>query len=300
MRSLKADVACINRRPPAVFPSELQQQFGMELKTLRDEICHLQDRLHVVQNTVQIPPLSANSSSFSKTAHDRNLKISTWNCRGSQNAFPYLHQLIKDASDIITINEHWLWPFQLCSLQNIHPDYDGLGVSDHRLNEHSELVRGCGGVGIIWKKSPPSLTYILIASVLFVSLSQPSCSSENSCKSSVNIICANLPSSDHSINEFNQYLNDLVSIISSHEFCGPLIILGDLNAHLNAPTNHQGDLLLEAVSNCNLCVAASSCIAKGWVTPFPVVNRKQLWFIYCSARLLVTPSLNATLMTIMI
>ena len=61
-----------------------------------------------------------------------------------QNASPYLHQLIKDGSDIITINEHWLWPYQHCSLQNIHPDYDGLGVSDHRLNEHSELVRGCG------------------------------------------------------------------------------------------------------------------------------------------------------------
>ena len=96
-----------------------------------------------------------------------------------------------------------------------------------------------------------------------VSRSQPSCTSENSCKSSINIIGAYLPSSDHSINEFNQYLNDLVSIISSLESCGPLIILGDLNAHLNAPTNHQGDLLLETVSNCNLCVASSSCIAKG-------------------------------------
>ena len=75
LRSLKADIACINRRPPAVFPSELQQQFGLELKTLRDEICHLQDRLLVVQNLVQIPPLSANSSSFSKNDHDRNLNI---------------------------------------------------------------------------------------------------------------------------------------------------------------------------------------------------------------------------------
>ena len=119
------------------------------------------------------------------------LKISTWNCRGIQNASPYLHQLIKDGSDIITINEHWLWPCQLCSLQNIHPDYDALGVSDHRLNEHSELVRGCGGVGIIWKKSLQVSPITNIHSdricAIRVSLSQPSCSSENSCKSSVKI-----------------------------------------------------------------------------------------------------------------
>jgi len=79
--------------------------------------------------------------------------VSTWNCCGLQNASPYLHELIKDSSDIIAVNEHWLWPCQLSSLNHIHPDFDGYGASDHRLNEHSDLVRGCGGIGIIWRKS---------------------------------------------------------------------------------------------------------------------------------------------------
>ena len=38
-------------------------------------------------------------------------------------------------------------------LQNIHRDYDGFGFSDNRLHENTDLIRGCGGVGIIWKKS---------------------------------------------------------------------------------------------------------------------------------------------------
>ena len=55
-----------------------------------------------------------------------------------------------------------------------------------------------------------------------VSLAQPSSSREQSGHSSVNIICAFLPSSDHHTEEFTEYLNDLVSIISL-ESCAPLI-----------------------------------------------------------------------------
>ena len=40
LRTLKADMADINRRPPVVFPSELQQQFGRELKVIRDEFSY--------------------------------------------------------------------------------------------------------------------------------------------------------------------------------------------------------------------------------------------------------------------
>ena len=35
-------------------------------------------------------------------------------------------ELIEEGSDIIAINEHWLWPYQHPSLPNLHPDFDGL------------------------------------------------------------------------------------------------------------------------------------------------------------------------------
>ena len=34
----------------------------------------------------------------------------------------------------------------------IHPDMKGTAVADSRLSPDSELSRGCGGVGIAWKK----------------------------------------------------------------------------------------------------------------------------------------------------
>ena len=64
-------------------------------------------------------------------------------------ASPYLYQLIEEGSDIIAVSEHWLWPYQLCHLNNIHPDFVGFGFSDNRLYEESPRCRGCDGVGFV-------------------------------------------------------------------------------------------------------------------------------------------------------
>ena len=55
--------------------------------------------------------------------------------------------------DVIALCEHWLWPFDLPKLDQLHPDYTGFGRSDKRLTSESNLTKGCGGVGLIWKKS---------------------------------------------------------------------------------------------------------------------------------------------------
>ena len=80
--------------------------------------------------------------------------ISAWNCRGLSNVIPYL-QTLAEASDMIVIAEHWLWPFELSKLDCIVPGFVGIGCSDARLDEESTHTRGCGGVGVIWKSSLP-------------------------------------------------------------------------------------------------------------------------------------------------
>ncbi len=100
------------------------------------------------------------------TAKSDMLTISSWNCHGLRSAIPYVHHLIADGADIIAVSEHWLWPYQLESLENIHPEYKGYGVSDRRLNAESNFTRGCGGTGFIWNTSiykfSLSPTYCLI------------------------------------------------------------------------------------------------------------------------------------------
>ena len=174
--------------------------------------------------------------------------VTTWNCRG------------------------------LSSLNGIHPDFDGYGVSDSRLNEHSELVCGGGGVGLMWRKSLHATPLTNLGSDRICAIQLSLTSSLQ--RTSMHIICAYLPSSDHTFEEYRKYVGDLVSIISTLEPYGPLILVGDLNAHLNAPTNKQGDLVLEAIRNCNLFIASSSCIAKGPGYTFFNTNRKNCRGLY--------------------
>ena len=82
----------------------------------------------------------------------RKLNISSWNARGLKNSVPYM-QVLSNTSDIILIQEHWLWPFELHSLSSILSGFTAHGLCDRRLNETFELLRGCGGIAILWKKS---------------------------------------------------------------------------------------------------------------------------------------------------
>ena len=51
------------------------------------------------------------------------LTVTTWNCRGLATATPYLHKLVERGADIIVLSEHWLWPFDLYKLDEVHPDF---------------------------------------------------------------------------------------------------------------------------------------------------------------------------------
>ena len=64
-----------------------------------------------------------------------------------------MNHLIDKGSDIIAVSKHWLSPYQIPTLNDVHQDFDGYGVPDERLNEHSAITFGCGGVGMIWNKN---------------------------------------------------------------------------------------------------------------------------------------------------
>ena len=69
------------------------------------------------------------------------LQISCCNCRGLSNSGPYLEQLINDGSKVMVISEHWLWPYELHRLGEVHADFDGVGVADRRLHEDRDAGR---------------------------------------------------------------------------------------------------------------------------------------------------------------
>ena len=97
-----------------------------------------------------------------------NITISTLNCCGLQNAIPYIYHLIENGSDVIILSEHWLWPYNIGNLSSLHPEFVGFGYCDSRLNESCSLSRGCGGIGVIWRKPYISPLYLKLSPIVYV------------------------------------------------------------------------------------------------------------------------------------
>ena len=81
-----------------------------------------------------------------------SLKVAAWNCRRLNNALPCIEILAED-HDVIVLSEHWLWPFEINKFLNLHPHMSGLAIADRRLTPECHLSKGCGGIGILWRKS---------------------------------------------------------------------------------------------------------------------------------------------------
>lgn len=80
----------------------------------------------------------------------KNIRISSWNCRGLPTAVPFINQLAK-RTDVILLQEHWLWPYDLHQLDSLLQGFSSYGIADSRLSPLSQLTRGCGGVAILWR-----------------------------------------------------------------------------------------------------------------------------------------------------
>ena len=86
--------------------------------------------------TYPVTPITTSQESAAK--EPVSLTISSWNCRGLKFSAPYL-QVLSNMSDIILLQEHWLWPFELHSLSSVLCGFSSHGSCDKRLNESSDL-----------------------------------------------------------------------------------------------------------------------------------------------------------------
>ena len=114
-------------------------------------------------------------------------------------------------------------------------------------------------MGIIWKKCL-SLCPISIDSdrICGVQIIISDCT--------LSILCVYLPSTDHDIDEYKLYLNELESAINALQSVGPVIVAGDFNAHLPAlgsNTNTQGRLLNDLIDRNSLFAVSCSNITTG-------------------------------------
>ena len=215
--------------------------------------------------TYPVTPITTSQESAAK--EPVSLTISSWNYRGLKFSAPYL-QVLSNMSDIILLQEHWLWPFELHSLSSVLCGFSSHGSCD---NESSDLQRGCGGVGILWKESIAAHPIHL--------------------NTDCDRICAiALPLENHRVNKlivlnvyflpstvsdpttFMQCTLELEAILNRYsEEGGAVVIAGDFNAHLGTlagprgtgPPNQRGFIVKDLIDRNNLFVASRSHSSTG-------------------------------------
>lgn len=157
------------------------------------------------------------------------LRIKSWNVRGIMYGTPYLSELLNN-TDVFIVVEHWLLPEQISFVESIHPNFYSYGICDKRIPiepENRTRSIGFGGVAIMWRKEIPvfpvereSTDRVLLAVV--------------KCKNvDIHIIGVLLPSTNQTVDEFKSTLEHIERLYDSYSQNGPVIILGDFNAHLS-------------------------------------------------------------------
>ena len=180
-------------------------------------------------NVVSVPTLSAPHCSSIQD----NISIVTWNCRGYHNSKHYLQDMIAKGADIIVLQEHWLWPYELPTLSSLHPDFTYTAVSDKCLHPTCDLKRGCGGVAILWNKSLKCSPISAIDNdricgvrVLLPASKDP--------QRYLTILGLYMPSAELPQETLSLYLESVEHLISQLNSDGPLLVVGDFNAHLGS------------------------------------------------------------------
>lgn len=79
------------------------------------------------------------------------LNISSYNCRSSKRNTGGIKMLC-DSSDIVFLQEHWLFASDLPTLNNVHEDFISFGVSAMDPTAGLTVGRPYGGVAVLWRK----------------------------------------------------------------------------------------------------------------------------------------------------
>ena len=247
LTNLKSDFHTAKNCNPSLPPDQ-----NVNIMAIREELKLLHHKIDYLNPCKRrVPPTRTDHPTVHSHSH---ITISSWNCRGISNSIPYLFHLFKNGTDIIALSEHWLWPYNIQNLSSLHPEYDGFGVYDNRLDENCSLTRGCGGVGFLWKKSLNVIPRTNITSDRF-------CVTQLQLQNStyLTLIAVYLPCCNYSDNTYTSYFEDLQSVISSYEPDGPVIICGDFNVDfLNHSQCSRSRLLNELVDNHSLYIVSQS------------------------------------------
>ena len=159
-----------------------------------------------------------------------NLNIVTWNATDIMSSCSYLCDMLKHYKvDICGLSEHWLRETDLHFLSSIDSMYKNHSVCDKDLRIPCTSTVRKGGVAILWNnKYSDKISELQIDDDRIVGIEF-----EWSKNCYLYIFQVYFPSSNHSLNKFIEYVEKLNDVVNSYRDRGIIIVMGDLNAHLN-------------------------------------------------------------------
>ena len=141
-------------------------------------------------------------------------------------------------------------------LDQISGDYEATGKANHRLTEEAEGGRGFGGIGILWHKSIGATPLGGISSDQICGIRF---SVDDGDRSVLSIIGVYLPCLDQGLDCYKEHLVELERVVSEFELLGPVIVLGDFNAHLEGYVG-TGEPKVQGVLNMSDHLPITTCL----------------------------------------
>ena len=104
------------------------------------------------------------------------------------------------------------------------------------MNEDGSYTRGCGGIGLIWKRSIGGAPISGIGSDRICGMRLPLSSNHRV----MSVFGVYLPCLDQGLEPFRECLQELEGLITESQLHGPVVVMGDFNAHLGSAGNREG------------------------------------------------------------
>ncbi len=158
------------------------------------------------------------------------LNLLTWNATGIMPCISYLRNLLNQHKvHICGISEHWLFEKDLKFLETVSPDYMSYGVSDSDLRLPLFRKVGKGGVALLWHRDIDDLINIIdVQDDRIVGLHISGLKDGD-----LYVFQVYLPSRNHPIAEFTDYVDKLWNIVHQYNSCGTVLIMGDFNCRFD-------------------------------------------------------------------
>ena len=205
---------------------------------------------------------------------NEHLNLVTWNATGVMSSCTYIVDMLTHKHvDILGISEHWLREVDLHFLDQLDSNYKSFAVCDSDLcMQNIKLVRK-GGVALLYNiKHSKRITPLDIKDDRIIGV-QFQCSKDVY----MYIFQVYLPSANHSISRYKEYIDKLSDIAQIYSDKGVVVVMGDINAHISSnkftkSIDNRGKMFLSFMSDFNLISANVLDICSGARSSFMSYN----------------------------